>query len=52
MFSRLRGPVYSLLVIPAKAGIHGLIVRPWIPDQVGGDNIKNSKNDQKTAKSA
>jgi hypothetical protein len=50
MFSRLRDPVYSLLVIPAKAGIHGLTVRPWTPDQVGCDNIENIKNDQKTAK--
>jgi hypothetical protein len=32
-----------LFVIPAKAGIHGLTVRPWTPDQVGGDNIENSK---------
>jgi hypothetical protein len=26
-------------VILAKAGIHGLMVRPWTPDQVGGDKV-------------
>jgi hypothetical protein len=26
-------------VIPAKAGTHGLTVRPWTPDQVGGDKV-------------
>jgi hypothetical protein len=29
----------KLNVIPAKAGIYGLTIRPWIPDQVGDDKM-------------
>ena len=37
----------SFNVIPAKAGIHGLSVRPWIPDQVGDDNVRDLTTIQK-----